>query len=158
MKAQVLADFVAEMTPKAEDNDLWILHVNGSSNPKGSGANLILESSSGVMVEVSLTFRFTTSNNQAEYETRIPGLLLARDFSVKHCELLSDSVLVVSQIKNQYEAKDPTLQKYLSRVKELLSLFQRVEVKHVPRAENSRADALPKLASTKAPGNQRSVI
>ena len=36
---------------------------------------------------------------------------------------------------------------YLKKVRELLKKFIRVQVKHVPRAENSRADALEKLAT-----------
>ena len=34
---------------------------------------------------------------------------------------------------------------YLKKVQEIFTKFIRVEVKHVPRAENSRADALAKL-------------
>ena len=37
---------------------------------------------------------------------------------------------------------------YLKKVRELLKKFIRVQVKHVPRVENSRADALAKLATT----------
>ena len=37
---------------------------------------------------------------------------------------------------------------YLKKVREFLKKFILVQVKHVPRAENSRADALAKLAST----------
>ena len=37
---------------------------------------------------------------------------------------------------------------YLKKVRELLKKFLRVQVKHVPRAENSRADALAKLGTT----------
>ena len=36
---------------------------------------------------------------------------------------------------------------YLKKVRELLKKFIQVQVKHVPRAENSRADALEKLAT-----------
>ena len=36
---------------------------------------------------------------------------------------------------------------YLKKVRELLKKFIRVQVKHVPRSENSRADALAKLAT-----------
>ena len=36
---------------------------------------------------------------------------------------------------------------YLKKVRELLKKFIRVQVKHVPRAENSQADALAKLAT-----------
>ena len=37
---------------------------------------------------------------------------------------------------------------YLKKVRELLKKFIRVQIKHVPRAENSRTDALAKLATT----------
>ena len=37
---------------------------------------------------------------------------------------------------------------YLKKVRELLKKFVRVQVKHVPRSKNSRADALAKLATT----------
>ena len=37
---------------------------------------------------------------------------------------------------------------YLKKVRELLKKFIRVQVRHVPRAENTRADALEKLATT----------
>ena len=36
---------------------------------------------------------------------------------------------------------------YLKKVREMLKKFIRVQVKHVPRVENSRADALSKLAT-----------
>ena len=37
---------------------------------------------------------------------------------------------------------------YLKKVRELLQKFTRVKVRHVPRTENTRADALAKLATT----------
>ena len=37
--------------------------------------------------------------------------------------------------------------RYLKKVRELLKKFVRVHIKHIPRAENSRADALAKLAT-----------
>ena len=37
---------------------------------------------------------------------------------------------------------------YLKRVKELLKKFVRVQVQHIPRAKNSRVDAMVKLATT----------
>ena len=37
---------------------------------------------------------------------------------------------------------------YLKKVRELLKKFVRVQIRHIPKAENSRADALAKLATT----------
>ena len=61
-------------------------------------------------------------------------------------EVSSDSQLVVKQIEDSYEAKGEKMMLYLKKVRELLKKFIRVQVKHVPRSENSRADALAKLA------------
>lgn len=119
---------------------------------------MILENSEGLTIEVSLTFSFSTSSNQAECEACIAGLLLAREFNVVRVEHHLDSLLVVSQIKELFDAKDSIMEKYLARVRELLKLFENAEVKHVPRSENTRADILSKLASTKSPGNHRSVV
>ncbi|XP_072071786.1 uncharacterized protein [Arachis hypogaea] len=76
VKSQHLADFVAELTQPCleEENSDWNLFVDGASNPQGSGAGILLESSEGIILEHSLWFSFTASNNQAEYEAVIAGL------------------------------------------------------------------------------------
>ena len=54
---------------------------------------------------------------------------------------------MVRQIEDTYEAKSERMILYLQKVCDLLKKFVLVQVKHVPRAENSRADALVKLAT-----------
>lgn len=66
MEAQVFADFLTKMTPEIPVESVgltWTLHVNCSSNNKGSGAELILENQKGFVVEVLLGFSVATSNN-----------------------------------------------------------------------------------------------
>ena len=62
-------------------------------------------------------------------------------------EVSGDSQLVVKQIEDSDEARGEKMILYLKKVRELLNKFVRVQVKHVPRSENSRADALAKLAT-----------
>jgi len=69
--------------------------MDDSSNQKGCGAGIVLESPSGVRLEQSLRFTFKAFNNQAEYEALIAGLSLAMDMGVKHLVCLSDSQLTV---------------------------------------------------------------
>ena len=64
---------------------------------------------------------------------------------VDQLEESSDSQLVVKQIEDSYKARGEKMILYLKKVRELLKKFTRVQVKHVPRAKNSRADALAKL-------------
>ncbi|XP_057427450.1 uncharacterized protein LOC130720771 [Lotus japonicus] len=160
VKAQVLADFVNEMSPevKVSEEVEWILSVDGSSNLNGSGAGVVLEGPGGVIIEQSLKFDFKESNNQAEYEAIIAGINLAIEMNV-HCLVIkTDSQLVANQIKGDYQAKDIQLAKYLMKTQELMKRMDSVQVNHVPREENTRADVLSKLASTKNPGNNKSVI
>ena len=67
IKAQCLLDFVNDLqqTP-AEDQ--WTLYVDGSSNPKGADANIVLKGPNDILVEKSIHFAFRKSNNKAEYE------------------------------------------------------------------------------------------
>ena len=54
---------------------------------------------------------------------------------------------MVRQIEDTYEAKSERMILYLQKVRYLLKKFVLVQVRHVPRVENSRADALAKLAT-----------
>ena len=126
------------------DLSTWKLSVDGASNAQGSGAGLILTSPEGIDIEYALRFGFHTSNNETEYEAVIAGLNLAHSFEDDQLEVYSDSQLVVKQIEGTYEAKSEMMILYLQKVRNLLKKFVLVQVKHVPRAENSRADALAK--------------
>src|SRR4030042_2928563 len=93
LKAQVFADFVAEMTFPAEENEknLWTVYVDGSSNSKGSGAGVIVENDEGVMIELSLGLSFTMTNNTAEYEAFLAGLRMAKDLGAERIKICSGS-------------------------------------------------------------------
>ncbi|XP_050877934.1 uncharacterized protein LOC127081757 [Lathyrus oleraceus] len=161
LKAQALADFVAEMThcpTPAESAHKWTIFVDGASNTSGSGAGIILENEEGILIEVSLALAFPTSNNQAEYEAFLAGLRLAEDLGAKEVKISTDSQLVASQVRGEYRAKNDNLLEYLSLVKEKLDRFEKWEVQHIPREHNTRADVLSKLASTRKKGGNKSVI
>ncbi|GAU25844.1 hypothetical protein TSUD_31080 [Trifolium subterraneum] len=150
LKAQVLADFITEMTTSTtSDKNKWTIFVDGSSNSQGSGADIILENGDGVLVEVSLGLLFPTTNNQTKYETFLTGLRLADDMGAEEIKIYTDSQLVASQVSGEYQTKEERLLEYLNLIKEKLAKFKETEVKHVPREHNSRADVLSKLATTR---------
>ncbi|GAU18799.1 hypothetical protein TSUD_80880 [Trifolium subterraneum] len=161
LKAQVLADFVAEMTcsPSSTDGaNKWTIFVDGTSNATGAGAWIILENEEGILIEVSLALSFPTSNNQAEYEAFLAGLRLAEDVGAKEIKIYTDSQFVASQVLGEYQAKNDNLSEYLALVKERITKFDSAEIQHVPREHNKRADILSKLASTKRKNGNKSVI
>ena len=155
IKGQVLADFVMEFAPtemteptqSRDDLPMWKLSVDGASNAQGSGAGLILTSPEGIDIEYALRFGFHASNNEAEYEAVIAGLNLAHSLEVDQLEVHSDSQLVVRQIEDTYGAKSDRMILYLQKVRDLCKKSVSVQIQYVPRTENSRADALAKLAT-----------
>ena len=137
----------AENAQTMTDPPIRKLSMDGASNAQGSGAGLILTSPEGIDIEYALRFGFQDSNNEAEDEAVIAGLNLAHSLEVDQLEVCSDSQLIVRQIEDTYEAKSGRMILYLQKVRDLLKIFVLVQVRHVPRAENSRADALAKLAT-----------
>ncbi|XP_058181265.1 uncharacterized protein LOC131299702 [Rhododendron vialii] len=135
IKAQVLADFLAEYTypepdelPKEEPKP-WVLQVDGSTTREASGA---------------------------EYEALVVGLELAKAIGANHVLAKSDSQLVVGQVLGEYTVKEEVMQKYLDKVKAQVAKLQSFSIVRIPREENIEADYLAKLATAKEdaiPGN-----
>ena len=149
VKGQILVEFVKEFTPGqstkatqlAPDLPIWRFFFDRVANAQGSGAGLILTSPDGIDTEYALIFGFQASNNEAEYEVVIVGLNLSHFMEADQLEVSNDSQLVVKQIEDSYEARGEKMILYLKKVQEFLKKFIRVQIKHVPRVENSRADA-----------------
>ncbi|KAI3461303.1 hypothetical protein Pfo_017966 [Paulownia fortunei] len=159
IKAQVLADFVVEMTTDEISKSLsaWTLYVDGSSTSTGSGAGIVIESPQGDKFEYALKFEFLTSNNEAEYEALLAGLKLAFAAGARKLAIYSDSQLVVNQVRGEYEARDEKMIKYLSLTHDILAKLEEYEIKRIPRADNTIADQLAKLASSMASINTRKI-
>ncbi|XP_077250975.1 uncharacterized protein LOC143890252 [Tasmannia lanceolata] len=189
IKAQILADFIAECTvpdpdpglvavpsPEAEpavpeprvvfraspppgtesviahpvfdEEPLWEVYVDGSSNKTGCGAGLVLTGPEDFVLNYALRFGFRASNNEAEYEALIAGMNLAVQTRAQRLRAYCDSQLVVCQIQGVYEAREERMIKYLGRVRSLAVHFKSFEVVRIPRAENVKADVLSKLAAS----------
>ena len=94
IKAQALADFIAEFTaPKHEDNqeELWTIHTNGSSNQKRGGAGIVITSPEEDVLKYGIQLKFPVTNNEAEYEVILTGLRIAQALGAKNILLRSDS-------------------------------------------------------------------
>ena len=110
------------------------------------------------MIEQALRFAFKASNNQAEYEALIAGILLAKEMGAQSLLAKSDSLLVTGQVTGEYQAKNPQMSAYLEYVQVLKKSFTVFELVHVPREQNAQVDLLAKLASSSKGGRQRTVI
>ncbi|XP_043809522.1 uncharacterized protein LOC110605970 [Manihot esculenta] len=171
IKAQALADFIAECFFNEEQTELgekpteatgegrneqpsrkfnWSLFVDGASSAKGSGVGIMLKGPEGFKVCYALRLEFDATNNMAEYEALINGMLIAMEVGATDLEINSDSQLVVNQITGAYQAKDPIMQKYLAKVKaveaELGEQGIIVRYQRITREENEEADLLSRLS------------
>ena len=159
IKSQVLVDFVADFSPSLlaqVDEELqcmmsktetkpWSLFTDGASNVNGTGLGLVLKSPQGDIIAHAICCDFKATNNEAEYEALIIGLMTARDLKVTHIDVNCDSLLIVNHVNGTYEAKDYKMLAYLSIMKELQAEFDNFNIQQVPRESNTQADALAGL-------------
>jgi ribonuclease HI len=119
----------------------------GNPGPSAIGA-VVLDPSTDPprrLAEVSERIGITT-NNVAEYRALIGGLEAAAPFGARRVRVRADSKLVVEQVKGAWKVRQPHLRPLFEEARKLLSGYDEVDVRHVPRAENVDADALVNAA------------
>ncbi|XP_065635164.1 uncharacterized protein LOC136069940 [Quercus suber] len=153
IKAQALADFIAEFTPshedleEKEDNNKWVVHVDGSSTLHAGGIRVVLRSPEGDKLKYKVRLQYQTTNNKVGYEALLKGLELAKSVEVGSILVLGDSQLVIGQINGTCEAKEDRMRRYLKKVVRLVKKFKEANFVQIPKEENIEADTLAKEAS-----------
>ena len=103
MKGQVLADFMAEFSPRDEGEMVchvgcrpWRVFVDGASSAIGAGAGIVIVTPEGIRLEHFFKLRFRASNNEAEYEALLARLKTVLGMGAQDVKAYSDSQLVVN--------------------------------------------------------------
>ena len=111
MKGQVLADFVAEFSPKNNmemvchvENRSWRVFVDGALSAMGASAGIVIITPEGIRLKHSFRLGFKASNNEAKYEAFIAELKTALDLGARDVEVYSDLRLVVNQVQGSFKA------------------------------------------------------
>src|ERR1700683_2397672 len=121
-------------------------------NPGPSGYGVIIQDQSGKKVAALSEYLGHQTNNFAEYQ----GLIAALEYAIKHgpkaLKLISDSELLVRQIKGIYKVKNATLQDLHGRAKELIAQLEWFSIGHALREHNTEADRLANEAMDKGMG------
>jgi ribonuclease HI len=86
------------------------------------------------------------TNNVAEWTGVVRALELARELGAERVDLFLDSKLIVEQLHGRWRVKDAKLQPLWAHAKGVLGGFRLWSATHVPRAQNSLADALANAA------------
>ncbi len=82
------------------------------------------------------------TNNVAEYRALVEGLRRAVEAGVTELEVVSDSELVVRQMRGEYRVKNRTLQELFLEASRLAREIAKVNYRAVPREHNELADRL----------------
>ena len=122
------------------------MHTDGSSNRQAGGADLVLLSPKGDVVECMIRLDFPTTNNEAEYEALVAGLDLARAAGAASVVIYCDSQVITNQINGDYECKGERIKLYLNQVKMRINDLQ-AKIIQIPRRENEQANHLAKATS-----------
>ncbi|KAK5847026.1 hypothetical protein PVK06_003328 [Gossypium arboreum] len=139
--------YVATTEEDSQEGHPWKLNFDGASNAVGNGIGAVLISPNGDYYPFASKLDFDCTNNIAEYEACIMGILAAIERKIKVLEVYGDSALVIYQLKGEWETRDPKLISYRRLVLELIEEFDDITFCYLPRDENQIADALATLAS-----------
>jgi ribonuclease HI len=101
----------------------------------------------GEELSSALRLEFRTTNNEAEYEAIIAGLGMALELGAESVEVQSDSQVIVDHIRGEFEAKREKMKRYLTKVQDMQSSFQKFCIMKILREDNEKVDRLARMAS-----------
>lgn len=140
-----------------------IINTDGLSknNPGEAAIGATLKNEMGLNVATISEYIGKATNNVAEYRAVIVALYKAGQLGADEIVLLSDSELMVKQLKGEYKVKNETLKVLHLQASVLLQEFNKVTIDYIPREHNTEADELAnaavrkqrKEAKNKKPGN-----
>jgi ribonuclease HI len=121
-----------------------VAHSDGGArgNPGPAGYGVAIQDESGRKVAALSEYLGHQTNNFAEYQGLIAALEYALEHGPKALKLISDSELLVRQIKGIYKVKNPTLKDLHARAKELIRQLDWFSIGHALREHNQEADRL----------------
>lgn len=121
-------------------------------NPGPAGYGVVVKDQSGHKVAALSQYLGHQTNNFAEYQGLIAALEYALEAGPKAIKVVSDSELLVRQIKGIYKVKNLTLQELHGRAKELIAQLDWFSIQHVLRDSNREADELANAAMDQGRG------
>lgn len=137
------------MAPSPPDaGEGLLVHIDGAArgNPGPAAIGVVMADLAGRTVREHGERLGKATNNVAEYRALIRALQLAAELGAKVIKVRSDSELLTKQMNGLYRVKNEQLLPLYQQARELYQEFTSVEITHVPRAQNRRADQLANMA------------
>jgi ribonuclease HI len=119
-------------------------------NPGPAAYGYVLESDDGHVLDARGETIGVATNNVAEYRALVAGLQKALELGVTELEVVSDSELLVKQMRGEYKVKNETLRALNREASALAAGLEKVAYTAVRRAHNELADSLVNEALDRA--------
>ena len=111
-------------------------------NPGPAAFAYVLETDDGTIVAAHGEAIGVATNNVAEYRALVAGLEKAAELGLDEVEVVSDSELLVKQMRGEYRVKNAALADLNDEASRLARRIGRVTYRAVRREQNTLADSL----------------
>jgi ribonuclease HI len=120
------------------------LYTDGGArgNPGPAAYAYVLEAENGTVLAAHGEAIGVATNNVAEYRALVEGLHKAVDAGVDELEVVSDSELVIKQMRGEYRVKNRALQELSLEAARLARRLRSISYTAVRREQNELADRL----------------
>ena len=137
-----------------DSDDTIVAYCDGGSrgNPGAAGFGVYIQDASGAVLAELSQYLGTRTNNFAEYSALLAALDFALTKGHRSLRVVSDSELMVKQMKGQYRVNSPELRPLYEEAKRRASQLARFQIQHVLRDKNRHADRLANLAMDRGTG------
>ena len=111
-------------------------------NPGPAAYGYVLEAEDGTVLDARGEAIGVATNNVAEYRALLAGLAKAAELGLRDVEVVSDSELLVKQMRGEYKIKNEALRELADEAERLEDRLGRVTYTAVRREHNELADRL----------------
>jgi ribonuclease HI len=131
-----------------------IAYCDGGSrgNPGPAGFGVYIQDAAGSVLGELSQYLGARTNNFAEYSALLAALEFAITKGHKSLRVISDSELMVKQIKGQYRVNSPELRPLYEEARRRIAQLDHFQIQHVLREKNRHADRLANLAMDRGMG------
>ena len=139
------ANLFEDAQSAAELESGWFTaHCDGGSrgNPGPSGYGAVVEDPHGNVVARLGEYLGRQTNNYAEYSGLLAVLQWAIEHRARHLRVISDSELMVKQMKGQYKVSSPGLRPLWEEARRRAARLDGFDMRHTLRGGNREADRL----------------
>ena len=139
-----------------ETGGWYVAHCDGGSrgNPGPAGYGAVVEDPEGKVVARLSEYLGRQTNNYAEYKGLLAALNWALANGARRLRVISDSELMVRQMKGRYKVKSPGLRPLWEEAQRLALKLKGFEMRHTLRGGNKEADRLANDAMDEGMGNR----